>query len=165
MKNWLYAVVLGVVQSAVVHAEPALFKDSVLHVEDSIVVLDEQIHYYRNLQFLLKDNGDFRVVQGEALNLAQIDELSIAVYFTNPRQVELTVTGMLSTPCMDAVTSVKRQGDTFYVAVAENVWQTFDVCTQVLTPFEVSLNLDVSDLALGDYLVKVNDQYIELELE
>ena len=165
MRNWLLALALGVAQSAATDAAPAFFKDSILHIRDSIVVLNEKIHYYRDVRLEVKDDGDMRVVDGEALNPAQVDELAIAVYFTEPREVELFVKGHLSTPCMDATTSVTRVGDTFYVAVAENVWHTFDVCAQVQEPYELTLNLDVSDLVFGNYLVRVNDEEIELELE
>ena len=165
MNKWFLAVAFSVVQTTAIDAAPAFFKDSLLHIREGIVVLNEKIHYYRNLRLEMKDDGDFRVLEGEALNLASVDELSVAVIFTEPRQAELNIKGQLSTPCADAVTSVERQGDTFYVAVAENVWQTFDVCAQVLAPYDVTLELDVADLEFGDYLVRVNDEEIDLELE
>lgn len=165
MKKLIGALIVSLLQATTSYGTPAFFKDSILSIKEGIVVLGNEISYYRNLQMELKDNGDFRVIDGENLALAEVTELSVAVLFTDPPQVELQVIGNKSTPCIDLKTAVTRNGNTFYFAVAESPQQTFDVCVQVLDPYEVTVELDVSDLPLGEYLVKVNNDEIDFELE
>lgn len=165
MKNVISALALSLLQVTASNAAPAFYKDSLLQIKEGIVVLGEEIRYYKNLQLEMKSDGDFRVVEGESLSLAQIDELTVAVLFTEPVQVELLVQGNKSIPCVELESAVTREGDTFYVAVAERQLQTFDVCIQVLEPYELLLELDVADLPPGDYLVKVNRDVTEFTLE
>ena len=165
MKKLISAVALSLIQATTSYGTPAFFKDSLLTIKEGIVVLGEEIRYYRNLQMELKENGDFRVVEGENLALAQVDELAVAVLFTEPNQVELQITGHKSTPCIDLKTAVTREGNTFDFAVAESPQQTFDVCVQVLDPYELTAELDVSGLAKGDYRVRVNHDEIDFTLE
>lgn len=164
MKKLIAALAISLLQ--ITNAgEPAFFRDSLLSIREGIIVLGEQIHYYRNLQMQLLEDGNFRVLDGENLALAQIDDLSVAVLFTDPPQVELQVSGHMSTPCNDLKSAVTREGNTFYVAVAESPHQTFAVCVQVLEPFEQTIALDVTNLGPGDYLVKVNEEFIDFTLE
>lgn len=165
MKKLIAALVVSLLQATTSYGTPAFFKDSILSIKEGIVVLDNEISYYRNLQLELKDSGDFRVVEGEHLAPAEVTELSVTVLFTDPPQVELQVVGNKSTPCIDLKTAVTRTGNTFYFAVAESPQQTFDVCVQVLEPYDITTDLDVSDLGPGDYIVKVNDDEIDFELE
>ena len=39
------------------------------------------------------------------------------------------------------------------------------LCAQVMTPFELTMPLDVTGLSLGNYRVVVNDQEIDFDLE
>ena len=165
MKKVLGALVISCIQATTSYGTPAFFKDSLLSIKEGIVVLGEEVRYYRNLQMQLKENGDFRVVEGESLMLAQVDEMEVTVVLTQPNQVELLVKGHKSTPCIDLKTAVTREGNTFYFAIAESPQQTFDVCVQVLDPFEISTELDTSGLAKGDYLIRVNDDEIDFEIE
>lgn len=165
MKKWISAVALSLIQATTSYGTPAFFKDSLLTIKEGIVVLGEEIRYYRNLQMELKENGDFRVVEGENLTLARVDELAVAVLYTEPKQVELQISGHKSTPCIDLKTAVTREGNTFYFAVAESPQQTFDVCVQVLAPYEITAELDVAGLGKGDYLVRVNAAEIDFTLE
>lgn len=165
MKKLISALVVSLLQATTSFGEPAFFKDSVLFIKEGIIVLGEEIRYYRNLQMHLQANGDFRVLEGENLALAQVNELSVAVLYTAPARVELQVSGYKSTPCIDLKTAVKREGSTFYFAIAESPQQTFDVCVQVLDPYEITVELDVTGLAPGDYLVKVNNDFIDFDLE
>lgn len=164
MKKLIAALAVSLLQTTSA-GEPAFFRDSLLSIREGIIVLGEQIHYYRNLQMQLLDNGDFRVLEGENLALAQVDELAVAVLFTDPPQVELQVLGHMSTPCNDLKTAVSREGNTFYVAIAESPHQTFQICVQVLEPYEQTIPLDVTNLGPGDYLVKVNEEFIDFTLE
>jgi len=165
MKKLVAALAIGLIQATATNAAPALFKDSIMYIREGIVLLGEEIRYYRNIQMEVTDKGEFRAVQGEELQPAQIDELDITVLYTDPAQVELKVSGNMSTPCIDLVTAVRRDGNTFYVAVAELPWQTSDVCIQVLEPYDQLIDLDGTGLSAGEYLVKVNDKEIDFELE
>ena len=165
MKNWIGSLIISMVQTTATYGAPALFKDAVLTIDESIAVVDGEAHLYRNIRLAITPTGDFQVVDGEVSRLVEVNELAVAVFFTEPAEVELDVKGFKSMPCVDVKASVVRKDDVYYVAVSETGPDPLVLCAQVMTPFELTMPLDVTGLSLGNYRVVVNDQEIDFDLE
>tara|TARA_R110001592_G_scaffold5923_4_gene32274 strand:+ start:1159 stop:1620 length:462 start_codon:yes stop_codon:yes gene_type:complete len=146
-------------------AEPVLFIDNMLRLDDVIVIEGESTRFYQQVQLEPSKDGNFKVVGGLEKSLATITETSVNVLQTTPVQVQLEVSGYMDTPCVQLETAVTRRGDVFYVVFAQTPLQTLVACAQVIEPFERVVALDVSDLGLGDYTVQVNNQSIAFRLE
>jgi len=161
----MLCLLVSVLHTASAVAESALYKDNELTISAAIVMEGDKPTYYQQVRLQALPNGDFRVVDAVQQQLAYIEELSVAVFFTDPVEVELGIEGYLSNPCVDMHTTVARKGNTFYVAVGETPLQTLVACAQVTEPFEVTLPLDVKGLPAGDYLVVVNGDEIDFTLD
>ena len=141
-------------------AATALFKDSVLHITHGIVAGKDGGVYYKDIQLQAMPNGDFRVIGARSMDLAPVEEATVAVINTQPPQVELQIRGYLPNPCIEREpVAVAREGDEFHVLVAMNVLQTLVACIQVIQPFELTVPLDVTDLPNGRYTVDVNNKF------
>lgn len=156
---------VSVLQTAHAQRESVLYLDNELTINDAIVMDGDNTHYFKEVRLTMTDNGDFKVVDAIEKQLAYVNELSVAVSFTDPAEVELGVVGYKSTPCVELDIAVTRKGNTFFVAVGETPLQTLVACVQVTDPFEVTFPLDVKGLPLGDYLVVVNGDEIDFTLE
>lgn len=156
---------VSVLHTASAVADSAIYKDSELTISDAIVVEGNKPTYYQQVRLQALPNGDFRVVEAVEKQLAYIEELSVAVFFTDPVEVEVGIEGYMSNPCVDMHTTVARRDNTFFVVVGETPLQTLVACAQVTVPFEITLPLDVKDLPAGDYLVIVNGDEIDFTLD
>ena len=154
----MIALFFNVIQIVSANAAPALFSDNVLTLGDAIVIEDENTRYYQDVRLSPTPSGDFKV-------LGAVEKALATVIETYPVQVELGVTGYMANPCIDLNTAVTRKGRTFYVVVGETPLQTLVACAQVTQPFELEIPLDVRGLPSGDYVVKVNDDSIEFDLD
>lgn len=146
-------------------AEPVLFIDNKLRLDDVIVIEGETTRLYQQVQLEPSKDGNFKVVGGVEKSLATITEASVKILESSPVQVQLDVSGYMDTPCIQLETAVTRRGDVFYVVFAQTPLQTLVACAQVIEPFERVVALDVSDLGFGDYTVLVNNQSIGFRLE
>tara|TARA_R110001592_G_scaffold36767_1_gene123380 strand:- start:303 stop:776 length:474 start_codon:yes stop_codon:yes gene_type:complete len=146
-------------------AEPVLFIDNMLRLDDVIVIEGKTTRFYQQVQLEPSKDGNFKVVGGVEKSLATITEKSVNVLQTTPVQAQLEVSGYMDTPCIQLETAVTRRGDVFYVALAQTPLQTLVACAQVIEPFERVITLDVSDLGFGDYTVLVNNQSVVFRLE
>ncbi|MDP1933071.1 MAG: hypothetical protein Q8L60_16585 [Gammaproteobacteria bacterium] len=164
MKDWLIGMVCSLLPLTVL-AEPALFLDNVLSIDEGIVVQGGETRYYSNIRLALTPNGDFQAIAAETKNLVHLDEISVAVIETNPVQVELEVVGSRSNPCIDVDTIVKRKGNHFFVVLTETPLQTLVACAQVIDPYQDTIPLDVKDLPAGNYQVLVNGMEIDFDLD
>ena len=135
MKNWMIALFFNVIQIVSAHATPALFSDNVLTLGDAIVVEGENTRYYQDVRLSPTPNGDFKVLGGVEKALATVTELTVTVIETDP------------------------------VQVGETPLQTLVACAQVTQPFELEIPLDVRGLDSGDYVVMVNGDSIEFDLD
>ncbi|ALO45748.1 hypothetical protein [Pseudohongiella spirulinae] len=156
---------VGLLQTAHAQRDSVLYEDNELTINDAIVRNAGTTHYFKEVRLTMTQNGDFKVVDSVEKQLAYINELSVAVSFTDPAEVELGVVGYKSTPCVELDIAVTRKNSTFYVAVGETPLQTLVACVQVIEPFEITFPLDVKGLPLGDYLVVVNGDEIDFTLE
>ena len=166
MRKWTIGLIAGLMPLlAAEAAEPVLFIDNILRLDDVIVMEGETTRFYQQVQLEPSKDGDFKVVGGVEKSLAAITEMSVNILQTTPVQVQLEVNGYMDTPCVQLETAVTRRGDVFYVVFAQTPLQTLVACVQVIEPFERVVALDVSDLGLGDYTVQVNKQSIAFRLE
>ncbi|MCC6904415.1 MAG: hypothetical protein IT326_01135, partial [Anaerolineae bacterium] len=96
--------------------------------------------------------GEPAMIAGEAA----VESVELAFLESFPLQMRATIRGNLP----DACTSVgpigqSLEGKVITVTVA-TVRPADTMCAQVLTPFEVSVPLEIGGLAAGDYTVAVN---------
>lgn len=164
MRKWTLGLIAGLMPLLAAAAEPVLFIDNMLRLDDVIVIEGESTRFYQQVQLEPSKDGNFKVVGGLEKSLATITETSVNVLQTTPVQVQLEVSGYMDTPCVQLETAVTRRGDVFYVVFAQTPLQTLVACAQVIEPFERVVALDVSDLGLGDYTVQVNDERISFRL-
>ena len=155
----------SMLQTASAQSDSVLYKDGELTINDAIVVEAGETKYYSGVRLAPTANGDFRIVEAAEKQMAYINELSVAVSFTDPVEVELGVVGYMSNPCVDMNIAVSRKGNTFFVAIGETPLQTLVACAQVTEPFDITFPLDVKGLPAGDYLVVVNGDEIDFRLE
>ncbi|MDO9478473.1 MAG: hypothetical protein Q7L07_17330 [Pseudohongiella sp.] len=170
-KKWSGAATLmpcllaSVLTSTSAAADSVLYKDNQLTISDAIVMEAGKTSYYRQVRLEALPNGDFRVVEAVEKQLAYVEELSVAVLFTDPVEVEVGIVGYMSNPCVEMNTTVARRDNTFFVAVGETPLQTLVACAQVIVPFNLTLPLDVKGLPAGDYRVVVNGDDIDFTLD
>lgn len=89
-------------------------------------------------------------------DLAPIDAINVKVTDGPLPKVNVTMRGDFPDGCtaIDEITQ-SRVGDTFYIAMTTR--RPADLmCTQVLVPFEETVELDVTALGAGTYTVEVN---------
>lgn len=165
MKNWMIALLMNVIQVVSAQAAPALFKDNVLTLGDAIVIEGATPRYYQDVRLSPTPSGDFKVLGATEKALATVTELTVTVIETEPVQVEVGVIGYMANPCIELNTAVTRKGSTFYVVVGENPLQTLVACAQVIQPYELEIPLNVKGLPSGDYVVMVNGDSIEFDLD
>lgn len=165
MKNWMIALLMNVIQVVSAQAAPALFEDNVLTLGDAIVIEGATPRYYQDVRLSPTPSGDFKVLGATEKALAMVTELTVTVIETEPVQVEVGVIGYMANPCIELNTAVTRKGSTFYVVVGENPLQTLVACAQVIQPYELEIPLNVKGLPSGDYVVMVNGDSIEFDLD
>ena len=150
----LFAVSLAMQQAL---AQPATFEESMLTIPQAALIDSDNPVYYRDVQ--LTDNGDgtLSVVGGEQQNLVYVDSVEVVIMESFPVQVNLSVSGNLSVPCVELLpAAVGRKENTFTVVLAETVLGPAETCIAVLEPFSTSVSLDVRGLEAGTYVVNVN---------
>lgn len=165
MREWTLGLMAALMPLLTAAAEPVLFIDNKLRLDDVIVIEGETTRLYQQVQLEPSKDGNFKVVGGVEKSLATITEASVKILESSPVQVQLDVSGYMDTPCIQLETAVTRRGDVFYVVFAQTPLQTLVACAQVIEPFERVVALDVSDLGFGDYTVLVNNQSIGFRLE
>jgi len=104
--------------------------------------------------------GPSPYVFGEAI----VDAIEIDLLESLPLQVRARITGGLADACTEIHEIVQsRDGTTFRLRVITR--RPADaICAQVITPFEVSIDLPVGDLPPGRYTVVAGDARAEFDL-
>jgi inhibitor of cysteine peptidase len=91
---------------------------------------------------------------GESVFVETADALILESF---PLQVNVKIIGNLPDACTTIYqTESERDGNTFRIKIL-TLREKEVMCAQVLTPFEVSVPLDVMGLPAGAYRVSVND--------
>lgn len=124
--------------------------------------------------FSARDTGDMDpqteitnndIINGDvSANAAPIDSLVIETTEGFPVQKVVVVKGTLPNGCVYLNNPVQfRDGNVFYVTLDTHT--EGDVCTEALVPYEQRINLPVTNLPAGVYIVNVNGREITFELE
>lgn len=134
----------------------AVYMDDAINISLGAVVTEGDVTAYRDIRLVNEGNGLFRLAAAEPAEVATIDSIAVSEFIdADRRSIEVVVEGHKSVPCVEVLEPMVNQvDDTFHVVLAES--EQMGVCAQVLTPFETSFTLDVSDLGVGTYTVNVN---------
>jgi hypothetical protein len=146
-------------------AEPAVYQDEVLSINEAVVIRDNGSTYFKNVRFEPNANGSWRLVDATQRPLVGIDEISVVSEATVPARVEVTVEGYKSVPCVELEPlGMSRSGDTFHVVIAETEMGPAESCIAMLEPFTHTFELDTFGLEAGAYKLNVNGMETEFDL-
>jgi hypothetical protein len=161
----LFALALFAALAERASAEPAVYKDQVLTINEGVVIHDNGGTYFKNVRFTPNANGTWRLVDATQRPLVGIEEVTVVSEATVPPKVEVTVEGYKSVPCVELEPlGMSRSGDTFHVVIAETVMGPAESCIAMIAPFTHTFELDTFGLATGAYKLNVNGQETEFDL-
>ena len=147
-------------------AAPSIYNDGQLEIPEGIMIDASGDHYFRNITLRTEANGSLRIVRAQPRRLITLEELELNQVYGAEPIVELLVKGYKSMPCTSLEpVAIRRVNYTFHVLVAESGPDPLALCTQVLDPVELTIELDVSGLPAGEYEARVNNEPIEFTLE
>jgi hypothetical protein len=165
MKKSLIALTLFATLAGQANAEPAVYQDEVLTINEAVVIRDNGSTYFKNVRFEPNANGTWRFVSGTQRPLVGIEEITVVSEATNPPTVEVTVEGYKSVPCVKLEPlGMSRSGDTFHVVIAETVLGPAESCIAMIDPFTLKFELDTFGLEAGAYQLNVNGKETEFDL-
>lgn len=145
--------------TASAQAEVPVYRDQQLELPTAVVLTDAGPVYYGDVRFTANQDGSFTLAEAKRRNLARIDNATVAVDQTFPAQAEVSADGILSIACVGLEEpAVVREGNTFYVVLAETPIDPLALCMSLLavTEFGVDVPLDLTGLEAGTYQVIVN---------
>lgn len=156
----------SILLGAEVTAEPAIFTNGTLTIDNGAVISEQGNSYYSNIQLIQNEDRTFSVVAAQEQPLVMVDNVDVAIMESFPVQVSLNVSGNLSVPCVELnEPAVSFENNTFTVVLSETVLGPAETCITVLEPFETNIALDVLGLSAGTYTVDVNGLEAEFTLE
>ena len=137
-------------------AQTAIFEGDTLTIPYTAIMSDNP-SFYSEVVLQTQSDGSMQVMDYQANPLVMVDEVVVTILESFPPQVQVTVRGNKSVPCVELLPeAISYSGNAFTVALAESVLGPAESCIAVLDPFELSISLDVADLPAGDYNVSVN---------
>jgi hypothetical protein len=144
-------------------AEVPVFHDAELHL-DAVATLDPSgDHYYRDVVLRRAADGSLSVAAAAPRPLVAVHKVEATLFSAAGRdttvQASVNVTGITSVACVTLEEPASTRVDkTFHVLLAETVMEPGAVCASLVAnkPFELSLPLEITDLAAGTYTVDVN---------
>jgi hypothetical protein len=146
-------------QSVQVQAEPAFYREGLLELPQGIVIEEGQDQYYSNIRLRTEANGALRIVRAQPRRLITLEALELDRQLAPQPRLELSIAGYKSMPCVELEpVAIRRIDEVFHVLVAEAAPDPLLLCAQVLTPVELTVELDVAGLADGEYQVRVNNE-------
>lgn len=167
MRTFLFALLLIISQLAI--GQPATLQGTVLTIPQGAVIDNDNPTYFTDIQLSFEGNGNFRMVGAQATNLVAVDSVQSTILEPFPVQVNITVTGNKSVPCVELLPpAISRQDNLFVVVLAETQLGPAESCIAVIDPFETTFALDVTELPAGIYTVRVNgkmENVFTLELD
>lgn len=149
-------------------AETPVYQDGTLLIDEVAEVGDERPRYYRDVQLLAQADGLLSIGAAARRPLAQVDEAEVLLLQGDTLEAAVHASGLLSVACVALeVPAVTRKGNIFTVVLAETVMEEDRVCMSLvaITPFDVSVPLDLGGLPAGDYRVLVNDLVLDFTLD
>jgi len=156
MKKFLLGLsVLFISQLAM--GQPATFQEDALTIPQGAVMDSDNPTFFTNIQLIHEGEGNLKLADAQANNLVTIDTVQIAILESFPVQINVSVTGNKSVPCVELLTpAISRKDNLFIVVLAETVLGPAESCIAMIDPFETSFALDVSGLPAGTYTVRIN---------
>lgn len=147
-------------------AESATFRNGELLISHGMVIENNRDRYYRNIKLISMPDGLLRLARAQPRKLILLEELELSQIYTEPVQVEILVSGYKSMPCTELEpVAIKQVEHTFHVLIAQTLPDPLTPCAQVLTPVDLTIELDTSELLPGEYLVLVNNEAMEFTME
>lgn len=166
MRSFKLLLVISALTGSLAYGETALFREGVLTIPGLVHLDGVNVEYYGDVTLQQVEGREFRLLEAHPRTLATINAMSVTVIELEPVSVTLELAGVFSDPCVSLEPiSVNRIDNTFYVAVAEVPPDPAALCLAAIVPFEVSFPLDVSGLGAGNYLVYVNGDVIDFDLD
>lgn len=164
------AVLLAMSMLAVqpLQAEVPVYHDGTLLIDEVAAVDGEELRYYRDVQLVAQVNGMLELDSASPRPLARVDEAEVLLLQGDTLQASVHAAGLLSIPCVALeAPGVTREGNEFTVVLAETVMEPGRVCMSLVavTPFDISVPLDLHGLAAGSYRVHVNDLALDFVLQ
>lgn len=142
-----------------VMGQPATLQGNVLTIPHGAVIDSNNPTYFTDIRLNYNGNSTFTLVDAQAANLVVVDSVQIAILESFPVQINLTLIGNKSVPCVELLPpAISKQDNLFVIALAETQLGTGESCITVIDPFGTTFGLDVSGLPAGTYTVRVNGQ-------
>ncbi len=154
-----FLLIFFLIISQVVMGQPATLQGNVLTIPQGAVIDSNNPTYFTDIQLNYNGNSTFTLVDAQAANLVVVDSVQIAILESFPVQINLTLTGNKSVPCVELLPpAISKQDSLFVIVLAETQLGTGESCITVIDPFETTFALDVLGLPAGTYTVRVNGQ-------
>ncbi len=145
--------------------QSAIYQDNVLSIPQRAVVDTDNPAYYEEIQLINDGDGKFRMVAATSRNLVTVDSVDVLILESFPVQVMVAVSGNKSVPCVELETpAVSRKDAVFTIVLTESQLGPAETCIAIISPFEITISLNVLGLAEGTYMVKVNGIEAEFTL-
>ncbi len=138
------------------HADPAIFRDNILSIENGVVIGSEgNGHYYGHIQFRMLEDGSLELLQASPRVLAGVGEVTVVLQESSPVKAVARVKGYTSVPCVELEPpGVSYKSGEFTMVLAETPLTV--ACVTAIAPFERDFPLDIKGLPAGDYVLLVN---------
>lgn len=157
MKAFLFTLFL--ILSQLAFGQPATLQDKVFTIPQGAVIDNNNLEYFTDIQLNYEGSGNFKLISAQSTNLVSVDSVQSTILESFPVQVNITVTGNKSVPCVKLLPpAISRQDNLFTVVLAETQLGPAESCIAIIDPFETTFSLDVLGLPAGTYTVRVNGQ-------
>lgn len=156
---------IALVVSLPLHAEPAVFDDPVLHLDEVLVQRADGPLLYTDVELVRRADGSFIVAGGDTVPLAHVDSLSVEADQYPPGTVVVEVQGYKSMPCVDVGPAVvSRVGDTFHFALPELPPPDNVRCITRIEPIAEVFGLQTTGLEPGVYHIVYGELRVSFTL-
>ena len=156
MKSFLLSLSI-LVMSQLAMGQPATLQGNILTIPQGAVIDSDNPTFFTNIQLIHEGDGNFKLADAKANNLVAIDTMQITTLESFPVQINVSVSGNKSVPCVELLNpAISRKDNLFIVVLAETLLGPTESCIAVLDPFETTFSLDVSGLSAGTYTVRIN---------
>lgn len=158
---------LATLATSSLQAEVPLYHDGTLVIDEVVTLQGPNLAYYRDVQLLAQAGGLLTIDTASPRPLARVDDAEVLLFQGDTLEASVHATGLLSVACVALeAPGVTRRGAAFNVVLAETVMDEGSVCNSLVavTPFDISVPLDLKGLPAGDYRVHVNDLVLDFTL-
>ena len=159
MKRFTLSLLMALLPIGALQAGPAVyvFEDAKLTIPDAVVIQSGSGSYFTNVKFEHTGNGVWRFAGGDKRKLAHVADVEIVSEATLPPKVSVRLQGYKSLACVGLeAPAITRQNRTFHIVLAETTVPDNVRCITSIEPYEISVELDVSELKRGTYAVNAN---------